>query len=67
MCYKIISFENKLNTNKIERATATQPQKNLYSLETNNKYINVSILYIVVHTTQKKPVYLNYLKKQTCN
>lgn len=27
MCYKIISFENKLNTNKIERATATQPQK----------------------------------------
>lgn len=57
MCYKIISFENKLNTNKIERATATQPQKkNLYSLETNNKYINVSILYIVVHTTQKTSI-----------
>lgn len=29
MCYKIISFENKLNTNKIERATATQPQKKI--------------------------------------
>lgn len=43
MCYKIISFENKLNTNKIERATATQPQKNLYSFGTNNNLVHKCI------------------------